>query len=273
MLREPSHLLQRGGPGNACVWGAGHHLAPLPPSDPGASRGSQRGRWPSCRRQGGPGRVSVYLPARGCAGRTQAPSPLAISIPPRCGPTEPFGPLWPGALPLAGPGRPHGAAYCRQVSLFLTPSWNPVSQVHTCAGGGCSQAVGAPLRAPAQPRPLEAAADGSRPALVEHGHCVSLSHGLVGTGRCCAPREQAVSSWERVDALTRGGCRRPARPGRCWRGLRVAQRRVSVAFSGSAGSGVSVLTWLQVVGTVSGALTQQPTGQPFAHELKDSLYH
>lgn len=50
---RPPHL---GGPRSTCVWGAGHCLAPLPPSDTGGFRRGPWGCWLSCGRQGGPGR-------------------------------------------------------------------------------------------------------------------------------------------------------------------------------------------------------------------------
>lgn len=203
------------------------------------------------------GRTREVLGAPGCS---QAPSPPAISVPPRCGPTEPFGALW--LAPPFGcarkvrwgrPGQPHGAACCRRVSVSPR-QLEPVGRVHTCAAWRVLAGSWGPqsglLLGPGLRRRLLMAA------------------GQRWLGRRCASLV-GPGSWGRVDALASGGCWWPARPGRCWRRLRMAHRRVSVVFSGSAGSGISLLTWLQVVGMVSGALSQHPMGQLFAHGVKD----
>lgn len=176
--------------------------------------------------------------------------------------SSPFG--WARKVLWGQPGRLHGAAYGRWI-------WSPVGQVHTCAGWRVLAGSWGPRSG------LLLSPDLWERLLVAAGQLRSSTDAARASRMVSEPAEAVLlesrlcSSWERVDALARGGCRWPARPGRCWRGLRVAHGRVCVVFSGSAGSGVSVLTWLRVVGMVSGALTQHPMGQPFAHELKDPL--
>lgn len=173
------------------------------------------------------------------------PSPLGL-----CG--------WP--LPLAARGRCAGVGQASPMELlvaggcpFLPTSWSLSVECTRVPRGGCSQGVGGP-------------GPGSCSALASGGGCwwQPASAGWA---------DAAQASWD------------PARGGEwtLWLVADAGGRPGPGAVGGDSGwliggfpwsfqdllAQVSLLTWLPVVGMVSGALSQHPMGQLFAHGVKD----